>query len=113
MCDVASRQGGEALDVRRMRLLGLCARAGKLLFGTPIVCEALGSGKVLLALMASGASDNTKKRIRDKCRYYGVTLLELSVSTEELAHTVGKSGDVAVVGVTDRHFADGLSASEK
>ncbi len=107
MCNTATEKSG--VHERRMRLLGLSARAGKLVYGTPLICEGL-SGKVLLAVMSEGASENTKKRLRDKCSHYNVPLREIALSTDSLAHALGKGGDIAAVGVTDKHFAEGLLA---
>ncbi|MBO5305980.1 MAG: ribosomal L7Ae/L30e/S12e/Gadd45 family protein [Clostridia bacterium] len=92
-----------------MGLLGLCARAGKLICGTSQICDGLRDKKnIFMVLMADGVSENTKKRLSDKCKYYGVRLECLEVGTGELAHALGKSGELAAVGVTDGHFAAGL-----
>lgn len=107
MCKMVSEKTGDT--ERRLRLLGLCARAGKLVFGTQMVCEGL-SCKVLFVVMSDGASENTKKRLRDKCGFYDVPLRELALSSDSLAHAVGKKGEIAAVGVTDRNFADGLGS---
>lgn len=82
--------------------LGICAKAGKLVCGTPMICEALkGRHKPLLVLSASDSSGNTSKRLRDRCAFYGVELAELTATGDELAEAVGKSGKVTAVAVTD------------
>ena len=60
--------------------VGLCARARKLVMGTPMVCETLRIGKpaVHAVLEASDTSANTHKRLADKCAYYQVPLYRLS-----------------------------------
>lgn len=87
--------------------LGLCARARALTIGTPMVIEALrkgGSGKPRLVIEASDTSENTHKRIADKCAYYNVPFVRLDCTAEELATAVGKSSFVASVAISDENF---------
>ena len=61
------RQGDER---KVLSLLGLCVRAGKVIFGVPMICEAMrkgGAAKPCAVFEASDTSDNTHKRISDKC----------------------------------------------
>ncbi len=92
-----------------IRLLGLAAKAGKLVYGTEMVCEALRNRKkVLLVAEASDTSANTHKKITDKCEYYGVKHLRLDADMVTLGHSLGKRSGTAVVGVTDPSFATGI-----
>ena len=92
-----------------LRLLGLAARAGKLIYGTPMVCEALKKGKrIYFVFEAEGASENTRKRISDKCKFYGARLLSVETDTSEFARLLGKSGELAVAALTDASFAEGI-----
>ncbi len=85
--------------------LGLCRRAGRMVLGTPLVCEELAKRKKPdLVLYSDGASAATKKRIENKCRFYGVEVLSLPVSTGDLARALGKRGDLAALAVTDGGF---------
>ena len=91
--------------VRVLRALGLCAKARALTIGTPMICEALKQKKKpCLVLVAEGNSENTSKRLVDKCAYYGVQLTPLAVSGEILAAAVGKQSRVAAVAVTDEQL---------
>lgn len=70
-----------------------------------MVCEALAKpNAVKIVLMPSDNSENTQKRLRDKCEYYGVRLAKIPIDGETLAHAVGKSGKIAAVGVTDENL---------
>ena len=71
-------------------LLGIAMRAGALTFGQDGVLKAISSGTARLVLLDSGASDNTKKKISDSCRYYGVELFETAQG--RLGDAVGKPG---------------------
>jgi ribosomal protein L7Ae-like RNA K-turn-binding protein len=87
------------------RALGLCARARGLIFGVPMICEAMREkAKPRLVLMAQDVSDNTRKRLQDKCAFYSVSLLILPLDTTTLAHTVGKSSGLGAVAVSDENF---------
>lgn len=82
--------------------LGLCARARALVFGTPMVCEALREpGKITLVLEAADTSDSTHKRLTDKCTHYGVRLVRLDASGEALAAALGKHRFLAAVALGD------------
>lgn len=88
-----------------LRALGLCAKARRLICGTPMICEALrGREKPRLVLSAFDNSENTQKKLSDKCAYYGVRLVSLSVGGEELSRAVGKQSRVAAVAVTDENL---------
>lgn len=92
-------------DIKSEHLLstiGLCARAGKLVIGTPMVCEALRkAGAVTCVLEASDTSENTHKKLSDKCGFYHKPLYRLEADGAALGHAVGKTGVVAAVAVTD------------
>ena len=104
MCESEKNESTKLLG-----LLGLCARAGRLVCGTPMICESLKAKKeILMVIMAEGVSENTRKRLSDRCGFYGVRLEIAKVTTAELAHALGKSGELAAVGVTDPNFAAGL-----
>ena len=99
------------LEDKLLSTVGLCARARKLVMGTPMVCETLRSGKppILMVLEASDTSENTHKKLSDKCAYYQVPLYRLSADTARLGKAVGKTGAVATVGVTDENLCKALT----
>ena len=90
-----------------LRALGLCKRAGALITGTPMICDALRDGKrkPLMVLMASDVSEGTKKKLTDKCAFYETRLVTLATGGEDLAKAVGKTGFLASVAVTDVNLA--------
>ena len=88
--------------------LGLCARAGKLICGSPMICDALkqgGKGAPQLVLEAGDTSANSHKRIGDRCRYYNTKLIRLPLSGGELGACVGKTTSLGAVAVTDAGMA--------
>ena len=98
-----------SLEKKRKLLssLGLCARARALAVGAPTVIEAVrvtGVRAPRLVIEAADTSENTHKRISDKCAYYNVRHVRLGVSTAELSDALGKSSSVAAVAVLDNNF---------
>ena len=88
--------------------LGLCARAGKLIYGIPMICDALkagGKNAPVLVLEASDTSDNSHKRINDRCRFYGTEILRLDIPGGELGAAVGKTTVLGAAAVTDAGLA--------
>ena len=106
-----SRQVGATPEEKLLSTLGLCARARKLVMGTPMVCEAMRDQKnpVVAVLEASDTSANTHKRLTDKCAFYGVPHFRVTADTARLGRAVGKSGAVAAVGLTDQNLYKALA----
>jgi len=71
-------------------LLGIAQRAGVLTFGQDGVLAAIASGAARFVLLDGGASENTKKKINDSCRYYGVAVFE--TAPDRLGFAVGRPG---------------------
>ena len=86
---------------RALNYIGIAKKAGRLTIGTPNVCDALRRGTKFAVFMASDASEPTKKKLCDKCAYYGAELYVLSCTCGELAHRIGKTGTVAAVMIAD------------
>ena len=85
-------------------VVGLCVKAGKVVFGVPMICEAMrrgGKDAPLLVIEAMDTSENTHKKITDKCNFYGVEHIRLLLDGERLAAAVGKNSSIGAVAVTD------------
>ncbi len=94
-------------------LLGIARKAGKVVSGTNLVTDAIRAGAPKnypwTVFVAADASDNTKKRIQNCCTYYEIPLHPISLTAEKLGESIGKSGAISVVGITDRGLADALT----
>ncbi len=91
-------------EAKLLASLGLCVRAGKVTFGVPMITEALrkgGKNAPVLVLEASDTSENTHKRISDKCKYYQTKHIRLTCDGTTLAAALGKTASLAAVAVTD------------
>lgn len=99
---------------RLLGMLGLCARAGRLICGVPLICDAMRAGRrgkiPLLVLEAADTSPNTHKRVTDRCAFYETETVRIPVDGGELAHAVGHSGVLGAVAVTDPRMADAVRA---
>ena len=111
--DVVIKATSAENEEKLLSVLGLCARSRNLIFGVPQICEALGKdrqreinkGKYpLMVFEASDVSDNTHKRISDKCGYYNVKRIVLAANGETLAQKLGKSSMIAAVAITHKEF---------
>lgn len=75
---------------RILNLLGLAMRAGELITGESLSLNAIAGNKAKMAFIASNASENTKKKFKNKTEYYEVPLVDI-FSKEELSHAIGKN----------------------
>ncbi len=85
--------------------IGLAKKAGGLLSGTDIVCSGIRERKVLVVIVSSDLSENTAKRLSDRCRYYDIRLIACEASKEELGAAIGKPF-TACVGITDKNLSE-------
>ena len=72
-----------------------------------MICDALKRSEKnapFLVLEAADTSENTHKRITDKCIYYKKCHVRLICTGEELAAAVGKSASIGAVAITDTNF---------
>lgn len=94
---------GDLKMQRLLSMLGIGAKAGALIFGTDQICDALRNEKKkpLLVVESGDTSENTHKKLADKCAYYGVGLERIKADTVSLGYAVGKRTAVAAVGITD------------
>jgi ribosomal protein L7Ae-like RNA K-turn-binding protein len=94
-------------------VIGMCRGAGKAVIGTEMVCEFLrknsekkSRGKEEIEVMvieASDTSENTHKKISDKCIYYNVKHIRLNSTAEILGKAVGKRATAAIA-IADKNF---------
>ena len=92
--------------------VGLAAKARRIVLGTDRVCESLRDTKntPVLVIEACDTSENTHKKLTDKCKYYGVRLVRIEADTVELGRAVGKTSATAAVGITDSGIARAVCA---
>lgn len=84
-------------------LLGLARRAGKISFGTESSKDLIERGKAKLIIIASDASDRTKKNFEDLARNYNIQF-RIFGDIENLSKSIGQF-DKAVIVIKDENFA--------
>ena len=87
---------------RMLNMLGLCARAGKLITGEKACVQAIRAGGAQVALLDGAASANAVKALTDACTSHGVPLERTGNCS--LGDAIGKPGRMAAV-VTDAGMA--------
>ncbi len=91
---------------RILSLLGLAARARKIVSGEEFVIKGIQSNHLYFILITNDAAENIRKKVIDKCNYYNIPY-KVAFNRDELGHAIGKFSRV-VVGVKDQGFAKGL-----
>ena len=89
-----------------LSFLGLTARAGKIITGEEMVVKGIQQGKIYLVIVAKDASDNTRKKISDKCNFYQIPYKE-AFERDLLGDAIGKASRV-VIGISDKGFSQQL-----
>ncbi|WP_062048771.1 YlxQ family RNA-binding protein [Bacillus sp. JCM 19034] len=91
-----------------LSLLGLAARARKLVTGEELVLTEVRKQSAKLVIIAEDGSDQTMKKVKSKCEYYNIPVRVVS-NRYELGHSIGKAERV-IIAVMDGGFAKKLLA---
>ncbi|MCR4806774.1 MAG: ribosomal L7Ae/L30e/S12e/Gadd45 family protein [Lachnospiraceae bacterium] len=97
-----------------LQMLGMATRAGTVASGGFMTETSVKGGKACLVVVATDASDNTKKDFKDMCDHYNVPIRFYS-NMEDLGHCIGKEFRASLA-VTNEGLADkilGLIDSDK
>ena len=79
--------------------LGMCACARKISYGETLLKE-IKNKKVYFVIVASDASDNSKKRLIDKCNFYKCEYTVI-LDKESISKAIGRIDLVSAVGIKD------------
>lgn len=91
---------------RILSMLGLAEKAGKVASGEFSAEKAVKTRNAYLVIVASDASDNTKKMFCNMCSYYHVPYYVYGTK-DELGHCIGKQYRASVA-ITEEGFAKSL-----
>ncbi len=95
---------------KALGVLGMAMRARKLNTGDAVL-EDVRNKKAKIVIIALDASENTKKKITDKCTFYNVEYCFIE-SGDDLTRAIGKH-NCKIVSVLDQGFAKLLKQSLK
>lgn len=91
---------------RRMNLLGIARKAGRLEFGSDAVKEAALQHRAKLILLSAGLSQRTVKNMQKAAEEAGVPVAALPERMDEIGAALGKRA--GVIAVDDMGFAKAL-----
>ena len=84
-------------------MLGLSARAGKVITGEKAVVQSVRAGGCYLAILDGSVAGNGEKAVTQACTTHGVPLLK--TDSGQLGAAIGKPNRMAA-GITDRGLAN-------
>lgn len=90
-------------EMKWLNTLGLIYRANKLMTGEELVVKGIQKQKIHFVILSVDASDNTKKKLINKCNYYDIPYA-IKGDRELLGRAIGKAERV-VIGIADIGFA--------
>ena len=91
---------------KALNTLGICACARKISYGETLLKE-IKSKKVYFVVVANDASDNSKKRIIDKCNYYNCKYC-IALDKSSITKSIGRVDLVSAVGIKDHNMVKKL-----
>ncbi len=94
------------MNDRFLSALGLCKRAGKLVFGFETVKNAVLKGDAEIIFSATDLSEKTKKELAFLCETYECEHIAVNYDMQALGGSIGKV--TGIVAVTDPGFAQML-----
>lgn len=94
------------VDNKIYGLLGISAKAGKVISGTDIVLENISKGKIALVIVAEDASEKTKKNIKYFCEKENVDMIVFGDIFKN-SKAIGKQNR-AIIAVKDENLAEAI-----
>ena len=99
-------QTGPIVEKKVFSYLGLATRAGALASGEFMTEKVVKAGTAKLVIVATDASDNTKKMFTNMCTYYKVPIYFFGEKTK-LGHAIGKEFRASMA-LLDKGLADAV-----
>ena len=92
---------------KALSLISLATKAGKTKSGEFATEKEVKTGYAYLVIVATDASENTKKKFKNMCEFYEVPIYFYG-DKDTLGRAMGKEFRASLV-VTDKGFADGIT----
>ena len=90
------------MNKKYLNLLGLANVAKGIVSGETLI-KSIAANETKLVIIANDASENTKKKLTDKCTFYQIEYVFYG-DIDSLSHAIGKHNRVSVA-VNDKGFA--------
>lgn len=81
---------------KALNMISMAMKAGKLVSGEFACEQAIKDGSGILCIVATDASENTKKSFSNSCDFYDVQYIEYGTK-ESLGHAIGKEYRASIV----------------
>ena len=94
------------IQSKALSLVGLATKAGKTVSGESMTESETKSGKAKFVIVAGDASENTKKKFGDMCKFYKVPFCFYG-DKDTLGHAMGKEFRASLA-ILDEGFAKGI-----
>lgn len=89
---------------KALGLIGISAKAGKIVYGTDSCIDAIKKQKVKLLIVSNDASEKTKKNFKYYTQKYNIKICFFE-TVENLSKSIGKKNKV-VIGILDENLAE-------
>lgn len=97
--------------MKALNTIGMCKCANKISYGETLIKD-IKNHKVSLVVICLDTSDNSKKKIIDKCSYYNCEYV-LAFTKEEIMNVISRVDPVSAVGIKDSNLAKKLKENLK
>ena len=97
------------MEQKALNLLGMATRARMLVTGEEQVITAIQNNKIDLVICSTECSENTSKKLKNKCEHYKVPFAQV-FDTFQISQAIGKHR--SIVGVANKGFAKSLLKME-
>lgn len=94
-----------------LSLVGLATKAGKTVSGEFSTEKEVKTGRASFVIVAEDASENTKKKFKNMCRFYKVPI-SVYKDKEALGHAMGKEFRASLA-ILDEGFSKGIAKQLK
>lgn len=98
------------MNKNTLGVIGLAKRAGKIEFGAENAVKAIRNGRAKYVLIAEDVSDNTRKMISDKAKFYSVNYETVDIGMAALGKAIGRK-NCAALAFTDDNFVKAYEKS--
>ena len=96
---------------RALNTIGMCKCANKISYGETLIKD-IRNHKISLVVICLDTSDNSKKKIIDKCNYYNCEYV-VAFSKDEIMSVISRVDPVSAIGIKDSNLAKKLKENLK
>ena len=91
-----------------LSMLGICRKAGRLIFGADAVSESIHKGEAHIVLLTHDLSRRSGEKIAAAAVHKSVKVLKIPLSMDEIGTVTGKAS--GIIAITDKGLADAVES---